>query len=72
MILSWNIPRFHSNQFGGGGGGGGGGGSLSQYVLVVTFAKCQDFFFLCSKAFSRIIFSVILKASNRQLLDKKN
>ena len=28
--------------------------------------------FLCSKAFSRIIFSVILRASNHQLVDKKN
>ena len=31
-----------------------------------------SFFFLCSKAFSRIIFSVILKAPNHQLEDKKN
>ena len=30
------------------------------------------FFFLCSKAFSRIIFSVIFRASNHQLVDKKN
>ena len=30
------------------------------------------FFFLCSKAFSRIIFSVILRASKDQLVDKKN
>ena len=30
------------------------------------------FFFLCSKAFSRIIFSVILRASNHHLVDKKN
>ena len=31
-----------------------------------------DFFFLCSKAFSWIIFSVIFRASNHQLVDKKN
>ena len=30
------------------------------------------FFFLFSKAFSRIIFSVIFRASNHQLVDKKN
>ena len=30
------------------------------------------FFFLCSKAFSQIIFSVIFRASNHQLVDKKN
>ena len=29
-------------------------------------------FFLCSKAFSRIIFSVVFRASNHQLVDKKN
>ena len=31
-----------------------------------------DFFFLCSKAFSWIIFSVIFRASNHQLVYKKN
>ena len=31
-----------------------------------------DFLFLCSKAFSWIIFSVIFRASNHQLVDKKN
>ena len=31
-----------------------------------------DFFFFCSKAFSRIIVSVIFRASNHQPLDKKN
>ena len=30
------------------------------------------FFFLCLKAFSRIIFSVIFKAFDNQLVDKKN
>ena len=30
------------------------------------------FFFLCSKAFTRIIFSVIFRASNHQLVDKSN
>ena len=30
------------------------------------------FFFLCSKAFSRLIFSVIFRASNHQPVDKKN
>ena len=30
------------------------------------------FFFLCSKAFSRKIFSVIFRTSNHQLVDKKN
>ena len=30
------------------------------------------FFFLCSKAFSRIIFCPIFKASDYQLVDKKN
>ena len=29
------------------------------------------FFFLCPKAFSRIIFSVVFRASNHQLVDKK-
>ena len=29
------------------------------------------FFFLCAKAFSRIIFSVIFRASNHQLVDKR-
>ena len=29
------------------------------------------FFFLCSKAFSRIIFSLIFRASNHQLVDKR-
>ena len=29
------------------------------------------FFFLCSKAFSWIIFSAIIRASNHQLVDKK-
>ena len=29
-------------------------------------------FLLCSKVFSRIIFSVIFRASNHQLVDKKN
>ena len=30
------------------------------------------FFFLCSKAFSRTIFCAIFRASNHQLVDKKN
>ena len=30
------------------------------------------FLFLCSKAFPRIIFSVLFRASNHQLVDKKN
>ena len=30
------------------------------------------FFFLCSKKFSRIIFSVMFKASSHQLVDRKN
>ena len=30
------------------------------------------FFFLCSKPFSQIVFSVIFRASNHQLVDKKN
>ena len=30
------------------------------------------FFSLCSKQFSRIIFSVIFGASSRQLVDKRN
>ena len=35
--------------------------------------KCNPgFFFLCSKPFSRIIFSVIFRTSNHQLVDKKN
>ena len=29
-------------------------------------------YFLCSKAFCQIIFSVIFRASNHQLVDKKN
>ena len=32
----------------------------------------RGFFFLCLKAFSWIIFSVIFRASNHQLVDKKN
>ena len=31
-----------------------------------------DFFFWRSKAFSRVIFSVVFRASNHQLVDKKN
>ena len=31
-----------------------------------------SFFFLCSKTFSRIIFSMILGAPNHQFVDKKN
>ena len=30
------------------------------------------FFFLCSKVFSRIIFSVIFRSSNHQIVDKKD
>ena len=30
------------------------------------------FFFFCSKEFSRIIFSASFRASNHQLVDKKN
>ena len=36
----------------------------------VKFNPCFSFF--CSKAFSRIIFSVIFRAFNHQLVDKKN
>ena len=32
----------------------------------------MGFFFLCSKAFLRIIFCAIFRASNHQLVDKKN
>ena len=30
------------------------------------------FFFFCLKAFSRIIFSILFRASNHQIVDKKN
>ena len=30
------------------------------------------FFFFCSKAFSRIIFSILFRASNHQIVGKKN
>ena len=38
----------------------------------VGFKFNPGFFFLCSKEFSRVIFSVILGASNHHLVDKKN
>ena len=51
-------------------------------IRVIGFTRAQlfkgrlalnpGFSFLCSKAFSRIIFSVIFRASNHQLVDKKN
>ena len=41
-----------------------------QTTLGVQFNP--GFLFLCSKAFSRRIFSVILRASNHQFADKKN
>ena len=43
------------------------------FLAVRTQVKFNPgFFFLCSKAFSQIIFSVIFRASNHQLVDKKN
>ena len=39
-----------------------------QYLLVLNLGS----FFLSSKPFSRIIFSVIFRASNHQFVDKKN
>ena len=38
--------------------------------LRLTFNP--GFFFFHSKAFSRIIFSVLLRSSNRHIVDKKN
>ena len=55
--------------------------SISTYkVYLIVWAQLFEsrlalnpgFFFLCSKAFSRIIFSAIFRASNHQLVDKKN
>ena len=58
---------------------------FASYNATVTFfltyraqlferrlALNPGFFFLCSKAFSWIIFSAIIRASNHQLVDKKN
>ena len=43
------------------------------FLAVRTQVKFNPgFFFLCSIAFSQIIFSVIFRASNHQLVDKKN
>ena len=58
-------------------------GFRSFHVLVTTLFEDRlalnpglnltlVFFFLCSKAFSRIIFSLIFTAPNHQLVDKKN
>ena len=44
------------------------GAQLFEGLLALN----PGFSFLCSKAFSRIIFSVIFRASNHQLVDKKN
>ena len=43
-----------------------------QLVLNLGLDLTRVFFFLCSKAFSRTVFSVICRTSNRQLVDKKN
>ena len=40
--------------------------------LEGRLALNPGFFSLCSKAFHRLIFSVIFRASNHQLVDKKN
>ena len=42
-----------------------------RLALNPGFKFNSGFFFLCSKAFSRVIFSAILRASNHQLVDKK-
>ena len=44
----------------------------SRLALNPGLNLTQVFFLLCSKAFSRIIFSAIFRASNHQLVDKKN
>ena len=41
-------------------------------LFEARLALNPDFFFLCSKTFSLLIFSVIFRASNHQLVDKKN
>ena len=41
-------------------------------MLQGRLALNPGFFFLCSKAFSRIIVCVIFRASNHQLVDQKN
>ena len=43
-----------------------------RLVLNAGFKFSPAFFFLCSKAFSRTVFSVIFRASNHQREDKKN
>ena len=44
----------------------------ARLALNPGFKFNPGFFFLRSKGFSRVIFSVILIASNHQLVDKKN
>ena len=41
-------------------------------LFIGQFRLTRFSFFPCSKVFSRIIFSVIFRASNRQLIDKEN
>ena len=41
-------------------------------LFEARLALYLGFFFLCSKAFSWLILSVIFRASNHQLVDKKN
>ena len=50
----------------------GAGPILRAHLFEGRLALDPGFSFLCSKAFSRIIFSVIFRASNHQLVDKKN
>ena len=51
---------------------------ISSYIAIwvqlfeARLALKPGLFFLCSKAFSTIIFSVIFRAYNHQLVDKKN
>ena len=37
-----------------------------------AFSSRPGLFFFCSKIFSRIIFSIIFRASSLQIVDKKN
>ena len=48
--------------------------ACTPYLLLFEgrLALNPGFFFLCSKAFSRVIFCAIFRASNHQLADKKN
>ena len=73
------MGSYRVQRMGWGGGGGNFGHSAYTYasdslgqLFEGRLALNPGFFFLRSKAFSRIIFSVIFRASNHKLVDKNN